>query len=141
MPESNWAPNSGDLPFLEHYKRCVLEGLKKGVPEQKTQMASGCMTSTGGEASTIVVEASSGFHGLRKRSLRGCSEVRGEQPIEVDPSVRDLLQTASSSTSLLGKKSGSPSPSPSPSFNPAPCSVFLAPFASLSQRTWQMVEG
>ena len=32
----NWAPNSGYLALLEHYERCILKGLTKGVPEQKS---------------------------------------------------------------------------------------------------------
>lgn len=31
-----WDLSSGDLDLPEHYKRCILEGLKKGVPKQKS---------------------------------------------------------------------------------------------------------
>ena len=36
LMEPNWAPNSGYLALLEHYERCILKGLTKGVPEQKS---------------------------------------------------------------------------------------------------------
>lgn len=29
--EPNFAPNGRNLAFLNHYKSCILEGLKKGV--------------------------------------------------------------------------------------------------------------
>ena len=36
LMEPNWDPNGNGLPFLEHYKRCILEGMRKGFPEQKS---------------------------------------------------------------------------------------------------------
>ena len=36
LTKPNWYPNRNGLPLLEHYKRCLLEGLKKGVPKQKS---------------------------------------------------------------------------------------------------------
>ena len=36
LTESNWNPNDGGLSFLEHYRKCILEWLKKGVPKQKS---------------------------------------------------------------------------------------------------------
>ena len=35
LTELNRDPNGDGLPLLEHYKRCLLEGMGKGVPEQK----------------------------------------------------------------------------------------------------------
>ena len=35
LTESNWNPNDGGLSFLEHYRKCILEWLKKGVPKQE----------------------------------------------------------------------------------------------------------
>ena len=31
----DWNPNGGGLAFLEHYRKCILRGLKKGVPKQQ----------------------------------------------------------------------------------------------------------
>ena len=36
LTKPNQDPNGDGLPLLEHYKRCLLEGLKKGVPKQKS---------------------------------------------------------------------------------------------------------
>ena len=36
LTEPSWDPNGDGLPFLEHCKRCILEGMRKGVPEQKS---------------------------------------------------------------------------------------------------------
>ena len=36
LTEPNWDPNGDGLPLLEHYKRCLLEGMGKGIPEQKS---------------------------------------------------------------------------------------------------------
>ena len=35
MTESNWNLISEGLAFLEHCRKCILEGLKKGVPKQE----------------------------------------------------------------------------------------------------------
>ena len=35
LTEPNWDSNENSLPPLEHYKRHILEGLKKGVPKHK----------------------------------------------------------------------------------------------------------
>ena len=32
--EPNWDPNNGDLILLEHYRRYILEGLRKGCPSK-----------------------------------------------------------------------------------------------------------
>ena len=31
-----WNPNGGGLPFLEHYRKCILEGFKERVPKPKS---------------------------------------------------------------------------------------------------------
>ena len=36
IAEPNWDPNNGGMPLLEHYRGCVLVGLQKGVPRQKS---------------------------------------------------------------------------------------------------------
>ena len=36
LTEPNWDPNRDGLPLLEHYKRCILEGMGRGVPKQKS---------------------------------------------------------------------------------------------------------
>ena len=36
LTEPDWDPNCGGLAFLEHYRKSILEGLKKGVPTQKS---------------------------------------------------------------------------------------------------------
>ncbi|KAK1341687.1 hypothetical protein QTO34_016435 [Cnephaeus nilssonii] len=36
LAKPNLDPNSGDLAFLEHYKRCIEERLKKKIPKQKS---------------------------------------------------------------------------------------------------------
>ena len=36
LTEPNWDPNRDGLPPLEHYKRCIREGVRKGVPKQKS---------------------------------------------------------------------------------------------------------
>ena len=36
LTEPNWDPNRDGLPPLEHYKRCIREGMRKGVPKQKS---------------------------------------------------------------------------------------------------------
>ena len=36
LTELNRDPNGDGLPLLEHYKRCLLEGMGKGVPAQKS---------------------------------------------------------------------------------------------------------
>ena len=36
LTKPNQDPNGNGLPFLEHYKRCILEGMRKGFPEQKS---------------------------------------------------------------------------------------------------------
>ena len=36
LTEPNWDPNGDGLPLLEDYKTCFLEGMGKGVPEQKS---------------------------------------------------------------------------------------------------------
>ena len=33
--EPDWNPNGRSLAFLEHYRKCIQKGLKKGVPKQK----------------------------------------------------------------------------------------------------------
>ena len=35
LTKPNQDPNGDGLPLLEHYKRCLLEGMGKGAPEQK----------------------------------------------------------------------------------------------------------
>ena len=35
LTEPNWDPNGDGPPLLEHCKGCLLEGMGKGVPEQK----------------------------------------------------------------------------------------------------------
>ena len=41
VTEPNEDPNGDGLPVLEHYKRCLLEGMGKGVLEQKSQYGAG----------------------------------------------------------------------------------------------------
>ena len=35
LTEHDWNPNGGGLAFLQHYRECIVEGLKTGVPKQK----------------------------------------------------------------------------------------------------------
>lgn len=34
--EPNWDPSEGGMPLLEHHHKCILAGLHKGVPKQKS---------------------------------------------------------------------------------------------------------
>ncbi|XP_006870213.1 PREDICTED: zinc finger protein 77-like [Chrysochloris asiatica] len=36
LTKPHWNLNDGGLPLLNHYKKCILEGMKKGVPKQKS---------------------------------------------------------------------------------------------------------
>ena len=36
LTEPDWNPNAGSLAFPEHYGMCTLEGLMKGVTQQKS---------------------------------------------------------------------------------------------------------
>ena len=36
MTEPKWNPNGGGLAFPEHYRKYTVEGLKNGVPKQKS---------------------------------------------------------------------------------------------------------
>ena len=36
LTKTNWDPTGYGLALLELYKRCLLEGMEKGVPEQKS---------------------------------------------------------------------------------------------------------
>ena len=36
LKEPDWNPNARSLAFLEHYRKCILKGLKKGVLRQKS---------------------------------------------------------------------------------------------------------
>ena len=40
IAETNWDPNNGGIPLLEHCRRCILTGLQKGMQSQKQQMIS-----------------------------------------------------------------------------------------------------
>ena len=36
LMEPSWNPNGGGLDFLQHYRKCILEGLKNGFPKEKS---------------------------------------------------------------------------------------------------------
>lgn len=36
LTEPNWDPNGDDMHLVEHYNRCILEGMREGVPKQKS---------------------------------------------------------------------------------------------------------
>ena len=36
LTEHNWNTNGTGLAFLQHYRKCILKGLKKGAPKQKS---------------------------------------------------------------------------------------------------------
>ena len=35
LTKPDWNPNGGGLAFLEHYRKCILDRIKKEVPKQK----------------------------------------------------------------------------------------------------------
>ena len=35
LTEHDWNPNGRGLAFLQHYRKCILQGFKKGLPKQK----------------------------------------------------------------------------------------------------------
>ena len=34
--DDKWDVNAGDRPNLEHYQNCILAGLRKGMPKQRS---------------------------------------------------------------------------------------------------------
>ena len=36
IAEPYWDPNIGGMPLLEHCRRCILVGLQKGIPGQRS---------------------------------------------------------------------------------------------------------